>query len=125
MRTKYTDTGLWIDQVGENYRIGLSEKGQDDVGEVMYIDLPEFGEEIAVSDTLIGLEGAKAVTEIVAPISGKVEKVNENLENDYSLLNSKNPEDNWIIELSDVLGINSAEFSEDPWFGQTPPKEEE
>lgn len=125
MRTKYTDTGLWIDQVGENYRIGLSEKGQDDVGEVMYIDLPEFGEEIAVSDTLIGLEGAKAVTEIVAPISGKVEKVNENLENDYSLLNSKNPEDNWIIELSDVLGVNSAEFSEDPWFGQTPPEEEE
>lgn len=125
MRTKYTDTGLWIDQVGENYRIGLSEKGQDDVGEVMYIDLPEFGEEIAVSDTLIGLEGAKAVTEIVAPISGKVEKVNENLENDYSLLNSKNPEDNWIIELSDVLGIKSAEFSEDPWFGQTPPEEEE
>lgn len=124
MSTKYTDTGLYIEQVGENYRIGLSEKGQDDVGEVMFVELPEFGDSVQISDTLIGLEGAKAVTEIVVPINGKVEKVHTELEDDYSLLNSTDREDNWIIELSDVLGVNSAEFSEDPWFGQAPPEKE-
>ena len=122
MSTKYTDTGLYIEQVGENYRIGLSEKGQDDVGEVMFVELPEFGDSVQISDTLIGLEGAKAVTEIVVPINGKVEKVHMELEDDYSLLNSTDREDNWIIELSDVLGVNSAEFSEDPWLGQAPPE---
>lgn len=123
--SRYTDTGLYIEQVGENYRIGLSEKGQDDVGEVMFVELPEFGETVQISETLIGLEGAKAVTEIVVPVSGKVEKVHTALEDDYSLLNSTDRKDNWILELSDVLGVNSAEFSDDPWFGQTPPEEEE
>lgn len=125
MTIKYTDSGLWIEQVGENYRIGLSEKGQDDAGEVMFIELPNFSDKLEIGETLIGVEGAKAVTEIVAPISGKIEQVHTELEDDYSLLNSKNSEENWIVELSDVLGANSAEFSDDPWFGQTPSEDEE
>lgn len=125
MTVKYTKEGLWIEDVGENFRIGLSEKGQDDVGEVMFVELPKFKDHVEIGDNLIGVEGAKAVTEIVSPISGDLVKVHEALENDYSLLNSKVRDDNWILELSNVLGYNSAEFSDDPWFSDKPAEEDE
>ncbi len=125
MTVKYTKEGLWIEKVGENFRIGLSEKGQDDVGEVMFVELPKFKDHVEMGDNLIGVEGAKAVTEIVAPISGDLVKVHQELEDDYSLLNSENREDSWILELSNALGYNSAEFSDDPWFGDKPSEDEE
>lgn len=124
MTIKYTQTGLWLEQKEDDtVRIGLSEKGQDDVGEVMFVDLPKFNEKINDGDNLIGVEGAKAVTEITSPVSGEVVKVHKELEDNVELLNSKDREDNWIIELKDVLGFLSAELSEDPWFEDNPTSE--
>lgn len=125
MTVKYTKSGLWVEELENTFRIGLSEKGQDDVGEVMYVELPNFGESIEVGDNLIGVEGAKAVTEITAPVSGSVENVHKELEDETKLLNSEDRKENWIVELSDVLGFNSAEFSEDPWFGEEPAEDSE
>lgn len=124
MTVKYTKSGLWIEKLENTYRVGLSEKGQDDVGEVMYVELPEFGDKVNVGDNLIGVEGAKAVTEITAPISGSVENMHKELEDETTLLNSTDRAENWIVELSDVLGFNSAEFSDDPWFGEGKPEAE-
>jgi len=118
MTVKYTQTGLWIEKIDDTYRIGLSEKGQDDVGEVMFIELPAYGDKINVGDNLIGVEGAKAVTEITAPISGSVENVHKELEDQTDLLNSEDRSENWIVELTDVLGFDSAELGNDPWFGE-------
>jgi len=124
MTVKYTKSGLWIEELENTYRIGLSEKGQDDVGDVMFVELPNYGDEIDIGANLLGVEGAKAVTEITSPVSGSVEKVHEALEDESELLNSEDRADNWIIELSDVLGFNSAELGEDPWFEQGKPEEE-
>lgn len=124
MTIKYTRTGLWIEQLEETYKIGLSEKGQDDVGEVMFVELPDYGSTIDVNENLIGVEGAKAVTEIIAPVEGKVVDVHKELEDKVELLNSTDRADNWILEVTDVLGFNSAEFSDDPWFGGSKPEED-
>lgn len=124
MTVRYTRTGLWIEQLEDTYKIGLSEKGQDDVGDVMFVDLPAFGDELKVGDNIIGVEGAKAVTEIIAPVEGKVVNVHKELEDEMELLNSTDRADNWILELTDVLGFNSAEFSDDPWFGGNKPEED-
>lgn len=118
MTIKYTKTGLWIEKLDVNYRLGLSEKGQDDVGEVMFVELPDFGSRIAKGDNLLSVEGAKAVTEIVSPVSGLVENVHKALEEDVDLLNSTDPSENWIIELTNVEGFDSDELSDDPWFGE-------
>lgn len=118
MTIKYTKTGLWIEKLDVNYRLGLSEKGQDDVGEVMFVELPDFGSRIAKGDNLLSVEGAKAVTEIVSPVSGLVENVHKALEEDVDLLNSTNPSENWIIELTNVEGFDSDELSDEPWFGE-------
>lgn len=117
MTIKYTQSGLWIEKIDDNVRIGLSEKGQDDVGEVLYVDLPKFNDKLNDGDNLLGVEGAKAVTEITAPVSGDIVSVHNELEDNFSLLNSDKREENWIVELTNVLGFNSAELGDDPWFG--------
>lgn len=99
MTVKYHQTGLWIEQRASTYRIGLSEKGQDDIGEVMFVELPEFEGKLAEGDVLLGVEGAKAVTEILSPLNGQIKDVHKNLVEEPELLNSEDKEDNWIIEL--------------------------
>ena len=118
MTVKYIKSGLWIEKLEDSYRLGLSEKGQDDVGEVMYVELPEFGDRLEKGEILLSVEGAKAVTEIVTPITGVIESLHKELEDNTELLNSTDRSDNWIVELSNVEGFDSDELSEDPWFGE-------
>lgn len=99
MTVKYHQSGLWIEQTASMYRIGLSEKGQDDIGEVMFVELPEFEGELSEGDILLGVEGAKAVTEILSPLNGQIKSVHKNLVEEPELLNSEDKEDNWILEL--------------------------
>ena len=121
----YTKSGLWIEKLESSYRLGLSEKGQDDVGEVMFVELPDFNADIKAGDNLIGVEGAKAVTEITAPFNGTVVNVHKALEDDTALLNSTDRADNWIIELTNVSGMDDIELFDDAWAGMEPPAKDE
>ena len=123
MSVKFTKSGLWIEKLENTYRLGLSEKGQDDVGEVMFVDLPEFGERLEKGANLIGVEGAKAVTEITSPVSSIVLNVHRELEDETTLLNSTDHNDNWIIEVTEVEGLELEELSDEPWFGEEPSEE--
>ena len=98
---KYSENGFWIKKEADKYIIGLSEKGQDDLGEVSFIDLPETGA-IKTTDTLIGVEAAKAMTDLASPLAGTITAVNEALENNPENLNSTDATMNWIVELTDV-----------------------
>lgn len=101
-KIKYSKNGLWILKNDKNYRIGLSEKGQDDLGEVMFIDVPSDVNRIELEESLIGVEGAKAVTELTAPIAGNVVSYHDALADEPEKLNSAEKENNWIVELTDV-----------------------
>lgn len=114
MTYQYIESGLWIKEIDNGYRIGLSEKGQSDIGEIMYVELPEFGERMEKGDSLISVEGSKAVTELVVPMAGTVGRVHRELEDNPDLMNSLEPEDIWILELSDVTDLDKNEFTTDP-----------
>lgn len=98
---KYSENGFWIKKEADKYIVGLSEKGQDDLGEVSFIELPETGV-VKTTDTLIGVEAAKAMTDLASPLAGTVTAVNEALENNPENLNSTDAAMNWIVELTDV-----------------------
>lgn len=100
-KVKYSENGLWIKKEGEVYILGLSEKGQDDIGEVAFVDLPHTGA-LKAEEVLLGAEGAKAVTELTSPVGGEVVEVHTELEDKPELLNSTDPEDNWIVKLTNV-----------------------
>ncbi|WP_034551108.1 glycine cleavage system protein H [Carnobacterium funditum] len=101
-KIKYSENGLWILKNEKNYRIGLSEKGQDDLGEVMFIDIPSDVTKVELDESLIGVEGAKAVTELTTPLAGNVVSYHVALAEEPEKLNSVAKENNWIVELSDV-----------------------
>ena len=98
---KYSENGFWIKKEADKYIVGLTDKGQADLGEISFIDLPETGA-IKTTDTLIGVEAAKAMTDLASPLAGTVTAVNEALENNPENLNSTDAAMNWIVELTDV-----------------------
>ena len=103
---KYSENGLWIKQDGLEYVIGLSPKGQDDLGEVSFVELLK-NKTVTKEDSIISVEAAKAVTELLAPLSGTVVAFHDELEENPEFLNDTEEEKNWILRLSH---INSKEF---------------
>lgn len=99
---RYSENGLWVLKEGDNYRIGLSEKGQDDLGEVMFVELPDTLVEVKENDVLLGVEGEKAVTELLSPLTGVVVQLHTELTDNPEKLNSMDKKDNWILEVKDI-----------------------
>ena len=93
---KYSENGLWIKQDGSEYVIGLSPKGQDDLGDVSFVELLK-SESVTPEDSIISVEAAKAVTELLSPLSGTVVAFHDELE-----------EKKWIVRLN---GVDEAEFN--------------
>lgn len=112
---KYSKDGLYIEKTGEEYRIGLSEKGQDDVGDVIFADIKASGN-IKKGDFLIGLEGGKAVSDLYSPLTGRIVEVNEQLSNFPERLNSEAKSRNWIIILTDVDEAEYAALEDESGF---------
>ncbi len=125
MNLKFHTNGLYIERADNIFTIGLSAKGQDDVGDVMFADLPKFKSKLAKGDTIIGVEGAKAVTDFTSPFDGKVVKVNEAVEDNPELLNSTNSSENWIVRLKDVDLELYNQLNDEPWPEGEGPSEED
>ncbi|OJF92152.1 glycine cleavage system protein H [Alkalibacterium sp. 20] len=103
MTVKYHNNGIWIEKMNEtDYRIGLSEKGQDDVGEVMFAEITENDGKLEQGDAFLNVEGAKAVTEITLPFSASVKETHKELEDEPALLNKEDKAKNWIITVTEV-----------------------
>ena len=104
---KYSENGLWIKQDGSEYVIGLSQKGQDDLGDVNFVELLK-SESVTPEDSIISVEAAKAVTELLSPLSGTVVAFHDELEDNPEFLNELEEEKNWIVRLD---GVDEAAFN--------------
>lgn len=124
MNLKFHNNGLYIERADDIFTIGLSEKGQDDVGEVMFADLPKFEGRVNKGDTVIGVEGAKAVTDFTLPFDGEVVKVNQAVEDQPELLNSTDKSDNWIIKMTNVDLDLYDRLDDEPWAEGEGPSED-
>ena len=104
---KYSENGLWIKKDGSEYLIGLSPKGQDDLGDVSFVELLK-NEVVTTEDSIISVEAAKAVTELLSPLSGTVVVFHDDLEENPEFLNELSEEKNWILRLT---GVDEAAFN--------------
>lgn len=118
MAVKYTKTGLWLEELEDGYRVGLSEKGREDLGEIIFAELPIEGARLQKGDNLLSVEGAKAVTEIAMPMSASVKKIHSKLADQIELINSDDPLDNWIVELNNLSDFDPSQLSDEPWFDE-------
>jgi glycine cleavage system H protein len=88
----------WVSD-GNPAVVGISQFAQDQLGDVVFVELPKVGAVIAAGDTFGSVESVKTVSDVYAPISGKVAEVNEALINKPELVNSSPYDDGWLIKI--------------------------
>ena len=96
---KYHKEHTWAKIDGDVATIGITDYAQDQLGEVLFVDLPEVGDSITQGETFGSIESAKVSSDLYAPVSGEIIEVNEALEDEPELVNSSPYEDGWIIKV--------------------------
>ena len=96
---KFLDSHEWI-KVDDNIVIvGISDHAQNELGEVVFVELPAIGDEFVSGDEAAVVESVKAASEVYTPISGEVIKVNDTLEENPELVNTSPYEEGWFFKL--------------------------
>jgi glycine cleavage system H protein len=100
---KYSSEHEWVRSPGEaegSVRIGITHFAQDQLGDIVYVSLPEVGTEVSAGDTVGELESTKSVSDVYAPVGGKVVARNETLESTPELVNSDPYGEGWLFEVA-------------------------
>jgi len=93
----YSEEHVWAKQEGDRVRIGITDFAQGDLGDIVFVELPELGDEIEADEPFGSVESVKTVSELYAPIGGRVIEINEELENSPELINESPYDEAWII----------------------------
>jgi len=95
----YTKDHEWVKVEGNTALVGITDFAQHALGAIVYVELPEVDEEVEGEESFGTIESVKAASDMLMPITGTILEVNEDLENDPSLVNS-DPYENWIMKIS-------------------------
>lgn len=95
---RYAESHEWVDITGKTAKIGISDFAQDELGDIVYVELPEVGDAVSCGESFATVESVKAVSEIYSPVCGKIIAVNEELLDSPELIN-ENAFDAWFIEV--------------------------
>jgi glycine cleavage system H protein len=114
---KYSKEHEWVKVEGNQARIGITDFAQDELGDIVFVELPEVGTEVKANETFGTVESVKTVSDLFAPVSGKVVAVNESLADAPEAVNSSPYGDGWMIvvemsnpdELNDLLDAEAYE----------------
>ena len=93
---KYTKDHEWVDVSGDRAKVGITEYAQQQLGDVVYIELPDVGAKLKPGQSFGTIESVKAVSELYAPVSGEVVDVNTALKDKPEAIN-KDPHGSWMI----------------------------
>jgi glycine cleavage system H protein len=96
---KYTKDHEWARAEGTRFVIGITDHAQAELGDVVFIDLPEVGKQVTAGKAFGAAESTKAASDLFAPITGKVVKVNEALKAEPNLVNQDPYGSGWLVEL--------------------------
>ena len=95
----YTKDHEWVKVEGNTALVGITDFAQHALGAIVYVELPEVDEEVEGEESFGTIESVKAASDMLMPMTGTILEVNEDLENDPSLVNS-DPYENWIMKIS-------------------------
>ncbi|MCL4498475.1 MAG: glycine cleavage system protein GcvH [Deltaproteobacteria bacterium] len=96
---KYNTEHIWVKVNRDNALIGVTDYAQDQLGDIIYVDLPEPGYELEQNESFGTIESAKSVSELYAPVSGHVVRVNESLKDEPELVNEEPYDSGWLLEI--------------------------
>ena len=96
---KYTKEHEWVEVDGDTATVGITNHAQESLGDIVFIDLPTVGKEVKSNEELCVIESVKAASDIYAPIDGEVVEINNNLNDDASIVNQDPEKDGWIFKM--------------------------
>ncbi|WP_324828439.1 glycine cleavage system protein GcvH [Qipengyuania zhejiangensis] len=100
MARYFTDEHEWIDVEGDTATVGITDFAQGQLGDIVFVELPEVGSVIDKGKDAAVVESVKAASDVYAPISGEVMEANSALEDDPALVNTSPEEDGWFFKMT-------------------------
>ena len=101
---KYSKSHEWVKDLGNGlYEIGLSDYAQKELGDIVYVNLPEKGDDLKAGTSFADIESVKAVSDIISPINGAIIEVNEAVVSSPDLIN-KSPYESWLVRAEGSVG---------------------
>ena len=96
---RYSESHEYVKIEGDYAVVGITDFAQEQLGNVVYVDVPEVGDEVTAGETFGAVESTKAASDLVCPVSGEVVEVNEALEDEPELVNKDAFGEGWIIKV--------------------------
>ena len=105
---KYTEEHEWLSIEGDIVTVGITEHAAEQLGDVVFVELPEVGDDVSKDDSICVIESVKAASDILAPLDGKIVEINNAIVETPSLVNEDPSESAWFfkIEVSDMSPID-------------------
>ncbi|MBR2505208.1 MAG: glycine cleavage system protein GcvH [Elusimicrobiaceae bacterium] len=97
--SKYCKTHEWAYLEGDVATVGISEHAQQEIGDIVFVDLPKVGQQVTAGQNCCVIESVKSASEIYAPMSGEIVEVNEALNSDPALVNRSAHADGWLFKI--------------------------
>ncbi|GKV56965.1 glycine cleavage system H protein [Sporosarcina sp. NCCP-2222] len=112
---RYSEEHEWVKDENGKYRIGITHFAQSELGDIVFVELPQVGDDVTADEPFGSVESVKTVSELYAPISGKVVEVNEELEDSPELVNESPYEGAWmiVVEASNESELDALMSAED------------
>lgn len=118
---KYTKSHEWVKEEDGVITVGLTDYAQSALGDIVFINLPEEGDDVTAGQAFSDVESVKAVSDVFSPVSGKVAAINEELLDNPALVN-EDPYEAWLIKVEDVS--DTEELMDAAAYGQVCAAEE-
>ncbi|MBK3496139.1 glycine cleavage system protein GcvH [Viridibacillus sp. YIM B01967] len=106
---RYSEEHEWVKTEDGNVRIGITHFAQSELGDIVFVELPQVGDELVADEPFGSVESVKTVSELYAPISGKVIEINEELEESPEFVNESPYEKAWmvVVEPADTAQVDA------------------
>lgn len=96
---KYSEDHEWAAIDGDIITVGITDHAQSELGDIVFVELPEVGDSVDKGDSFGTIEAVKTVAELYAPVSGEIVEINESLEDEAETINSEPYEAGWIVKM--------------------------
>ncbi|MFS0780289.1 glycine cleavage system protein GcvH [Bacillus sp. 1P06AnD] len=115
---RYSEEHEWVKTEGDKLRIGITDFAQSELGDIVFVELPEVGDSISADEPFGSVESVKTVSELYAPVSGKIVEVNEELNDNPEFVNESSYDKAWMVvieptDASEIENLMTAEQYEE------------
>lgn len=112
----YTSTHEWIKKDNNNLVIGITDHAQKKLGDLVFVELPEVGQQLEANSESVVVESVKAAADVYAPVSGEVSDINSSLESSPENVNSEPYTDGWLYKIKPSCDINDDNIKAFNWM---------